>query len=66
MFVVHTSGAKACRKMSVLMGIALAITGSFAAILTLHVYARPGRAAPTGFRLLGFPRNRTRCLNPPP
>jgi len=48
------------------MGIALAITGSFAAILTLHVYARPGRAAPTGFRLLGFPRNRARCLNPPP
>jgi hypothetical protein len=34
---VQTSGAKACRKMSVLMGIALAITGSFAAILTLHV-----------------------------
>jgi hypothetical protein len=45
--------------MSVLKAIALAIAGSFAAILTLHVYARPGRAAPTGFRLLGFPRNRS-------
>jgi hypothetical protein len=58
MFVVQTSGAKACRKMSVLMGITLALTASVGALLTLHVYARPGRAAPTGFRLLGFPRNR--------
>jgi hypothetical protein len=41
-----------------LIGIALALTGAFAGLLTLHVYARPGRAAPTGFRLLGFPRNR--------
>jgi hypothetical protein len=59
MFVVQTNGAKACRKMSVLVGVALAIAGSFAGILTLHVYTRPGRAAPTGFRLLGFPRNRS-------
>jgi hypothetical protein len=58
MFVVQTSGAKACRKMSVLMGFAFVVIGSFAVIFTLHVYARPGRAAPTGFRLLGFPRNR--------
>jgi hypothetical protein len=58
MFVVQTSGAKASRKTSILMGLALALTGSFAGLLTLHVYTRPGRAAPTGFRLLGFPRNR--------
>jgi hypothetical protein len=59
MFVVQTSGAKAARKTSVLMCITLALTASFGALLTLHVYTRPGRAAPTGFRLLGFPRNRS-------
>jgi hypothetical protein len=58
MFVVQTSGAKASRRKSVLMCITLALTGSIGALLTLHVYARPGRAAPTGFRLFGFPRNR--------
>jgi hypothetical protein len=58
MFVVQTSGATASRKTSILVGIALVIVGSFAALLMLHVYARPGRAAPAGFRLLGFPRNR--------
>jgi hypothetical protein len=41
MLVIQTGRAKRMRKYSVLMTVVLALTGSFAALLTLHWYALP-------------------------
>ena len=38
MFVLETSNAKAARIMSFLMAVVLLLTGSFGALLTLHIY----------------------------
>jgi hypothetical protein len=56
MFIVETSSAKAARKMSVVMALALPLTASFGLLLTMHFYATPRARAPGGFRLFGFPR----------
>jgi hypothetical protein len=56
MFVIETKNAKAAKKMSVVMGIAFALTASFGALLTMHTYVKPSPAAPSGFRVFGFPR----------
>jgi len=58
MFVIETRSSKAARKMSILMGIAMALSGSFGALLTLHMYVKPSPAAAPGFRIFGFPRAR--------
>ncbi len=58
MFVLESRAAKGARRMSILVGIALAITGSFGLLLTLHVYVKPSPPAPPGFRIFGFPRRR--------
>ena len=42
MFIVETGTSKAAKIMSVVMGIALVLTGSFGALFTLHIYvSRP-------------------------
>jgi hypothetical protein len=55
--IAQTRGARVARKTSILIGIALALTGSVATLLTLHVYARPHALSRADFRILGFPRN---------
>src|SRR5262249_41091292 len=40
----------------VLMGIAFAVTASFGALLTMHIYVKPSRSIPRGLRVFGFPR----------
>jgi hypothetical protein len=57
MFVIETKNAKAAKKMSVVMGIAFALTASFGALLTMHTYVKPSPRAPSGFRVFGFPRS---------
>ena len=37
------------------MAIAFVLTASFGLLLTMHIYVRPSRAVPRGFRILGFP-----------
>ena len=56
MFVVQSSASKAAKKMSILMGIFLALTGSWAALLTLHIFIKPSPPPPKGFRIVGFAR----------
>jgi hypothetical protein len=56
MFILESKTARAARKMSVLMAIAFVLTASFGLLLTMHIYVRSSRAAPRGFRILGFPR----------
>lgn len=59
MFVVQSGASRAARKVSILMGIVLPLTGSLGALFTLHVYARPSKPPPRGFRIFGFPRAKT-------
>jgi hypothetical protein len=40
MFVIETKNAKAAKKMSVVMGIAFALSASFGALLTMHTYVK--------------------------
>ncbi len=54
MFIVETNSAKAAKKMSILMGIAFALTASFGPLLTMHIYVKPSPPAQSG--LFGFPR----------
>ena len=60
MFIVETGTSKAAKKMNVVMGIALAFTGSFGALFTLHIYVKPSPPVAPGFRIFGFPRGRPR------
>jgi hypothetical protein len=53
MFVIETEASNAARKMSVVMIIALAISGGMASLLTLHTYVRP-KPRVEGFRVFGF------------
>jgi H+/gluconate symporter-like permease len=55
MFIVTSSNARAAKKMSIPMGIALALAG-FGGFLTMHVYVKPSPSAPNGFRIFGLPR----------
>jgi hypothetical protein len=57
MFIVESSNSRAGKKMSILMGIAFALTG-LGLLLTMHVYVKPSPPAPQGFRVFGFPRIR--------
>lgn len=41
MFVIQTSRAKRLRKYSIWMAVVLALTGSFAGLLTMHWYVAP-------------------------
>jgi multisubunit Na+/H+ antiporter MnhG subunit len=56
MFVIETKNAKAAKKMSVVMGIAFALSASFGLLLTMHTYVKPSPAPARGFRVFGFPR----------
>jgi hypothetical protein len=53
MFVLETKGSAAARKMSILMMVLCAVTGSFGALFTLHTYVRP-KPVREGFRIFGF------------
>jgi hypothetical protein len=41
MFIIESNTAKAAKKMSILMGIAFAVTASFGVLLTMHIYVKP-------------------------
>jgi hypothetical protein len=56
MFIVETNSAKAAKKMSILMGIAFALTASFGPLLTMRIYVKPSPPAQPGLRVFGFPR----------
>jgi hypothetical protein len=59
MFVLESKGSAAAHKYStILMMVAMAVTGSFGPLLTLHVYVRPSPPPPPGFRIFGFPQPR--------
>jgi hypothetical protein len=60
MFIIESNTAKAAKKMSILMGIAFAVTASFGVLLTMHIYVKPSPPIPRGFRVFGFPRRATR------
>jgi hypothetical protein len=53
MFVVETSDAGTLRKSCILMGVSLALLGSFGAILTMHTYVKR-LPIKDGFRVFGF------------
>lgn len=55
MFLIE-SNREAFRKSSKIMGVLLALTGSFGLLLTMHAYVKPSADIPRGLRILGFPR----------
>jgi hypothetical protein len=58
MFIHETDGAKASKKMAILMGALFVLLASFGALLTMHIYIKRSSPVPPGLRIFGFPRAR--------